>query len=98
MIDPRVVASLKERARNGETIVVECGDMSIKLVPCNRDGNTFLLLTRDGMKPILPAMCYAWGAALGVPSGTEWQTGLRDTAAWCEFACMFPTGGKMVQP
>lgn len=100
MIDKHVAASLITMAKlDGTAIISDTASMlNVKLVARNKDGNTFFLLTRDGMKPIPPDLCYAWGAAVGVPSGTEWHFVLKDTAAYCEFACMFPAAGKVVQP
>lgn len=97
MIDRHVVTQLLQQAQHGKTAIVESGDLTVKLVPYNVDGNTFLLLIRKGRQQLSPQTIIEWGRALRVPSGTEWQTGLQDTAAWCEFACMFPSN-KVVQP
>lgn len=100
MIDKNVAASLIAQAKlDGEAIIRDTIlGMNIRLVACNKDNNTFLLLARDGIKPIPPDLAYAWGAAVGVPSGTQWHFELRDSAAYCEFPCIFPVSGLRVQP
>lgn len=97
MIDRHVVTQLKQQAQDGKTAIAEYGSLTVKLVPCNKNGNAFLLIMSKGGNPPSPELCYEWGAALGVPRGTEWETGDLLAAAWCEWPSPYAVR-KMVQP
>ena len=79
-----------------QTIIFEHGSLTVKFIPCNVDGNRFLLLTSSGGRiPATP--CATIGAVAGVPSGTEWHLRLADTVAYCEWPAPVEQG-KVVQP